>query len=79
MFGFSLPKVLIFLLIVAAIWYGWKLYKRRDQIKREIESRLGLDAASRAKEGAVQDLKSCRVCGAFVAHACERKDCPLAA
>jgi len=78
MFGMSLTKVLIFVLIVVAIWYGWKLWRRKDQIKREIEARLGLDAATRAREGAVQDLKSCRVCGAYVAHACERKDCPLA-
>jgi hypothetical protein len=78
MFGMSLTKVLIFVLIVAAVWYGWKLWRRKDQIKREIETRLGIDAAARAKEGEIQDLKSCRVCGAYVAHACERKDCPLA-
>ncbi len=30
MFGFSLPKLLFTVLVIGAVWYGYKLLGRRD-------------------------------------------------
>ena len=77
MFGFSLPKLLVLALVVAAIWYGYKwlgrVNRRRKATPREVGSR----------DGDGQDLVQCAACGTYGPAGLERcpegrADCPLA-
>ncbi len=78
MFGFSLPKLLVLVLIVGAIWYGYKWMSRIGE--RE-------DDPAKLKDGATggdgsRDLVECPACGAYAPAGIEkcpegRADCPL--
>ncbi len=75
MFGFSLSKLLVLAVIVAAVWYGFKMLGRKTgggEAKK---------AAPRGRTKAVdaEDLVRCPVCETYVQPAagpCERADCP---
>ena len=75
MFGFSLPKLLVIAVVIAAIWYFFKFIGRRNQVgaKRTATPR------SPKKKLEIEDLVQCAVCGTYVqpdAASCERADCP---
>lgn len=86
MFGFSLPKLLVLLVLLLVVWYGFKLIERRTSRREEIEK--AAEAAvrrsvrrrrSRDRAGSVETTE-CATCGSFVPRespaACERSDCP---
>jgi len=83
MLGFSLNKLLVLLLIVAAVWYGFKVLARRGKpVERDREAgRLGRRADEAGET--VHDMETCSVCGTFVpieaARACGRDGCPYPA
>jgi len=77
MLGFSLPKLLVLVLIVLAVWYGFKWIGRLDKERRRSVRDGG--AAGEPKK-AVEDMVKCPVCDAYVpalgATKCDRADCP---
>ena len=76
MFGLPSPgKFLLLLGIVLAVWYGFKLYRRREAV-RQAELR-------KRQRGVTQfDTIECKRCGDYVTAGvrpnCKRPDCPLA-
>ena len=82
MFGFSLQKLLVLALIVAAIWYGFKWVGRLDKERKERLRGGGADAgATGTPAGMDQDLVECRMCGTYVTTPLDRcpegrADCP---
>jgi hypothetical protein len=71
MLGFSLPKLIVLAIIIAAVWYGFKMVSRRNKLRAD-------EALSREKE-AVEDMSRCAVCDTFVpggARHCGRSGCP---
>jgi hypothetical protein len=81
MFGLSLGKVLLLLLVLGVLWYGVKLVTRAGEV-RETMRRAAKQASAGggARAVATEDLIKCQTCGAFVpsrnATACGRGDCP---
>jgi len=83
MFGFSLSKLILTAIIVAAAWYGFKYMnrlgeERRDKVARD---KNPAKSAKKKKRGDdAEDMVACTVCGAYVAPAsansCGRADCP---
>ncbi len=83
MFGFSLQKLLVLGLIIAAIWYGFKWVGRLD---RERKERLrkgggGTGGVTGGATGGDQDLAECALCGTYVTASIAqcpagRADCP---
>lgn len=76
MFGFSLAKLLVLVIVVLAVWYGFKWLTRVNQLNRQREEeRARLDARNNA-----EDLARCAVCDGFVpagtARHCGRESCP---
>ena len=82
MLGFSLSKLVVLALIVAAVWYGFKLIGRSNKPVGRDESRENLRRAANddVSRNTVHDMETCRVCGTFVptgaAKACGRDGCP---
>ncbi len=81
MFGFSIAKLIFTVVIIAAVWYGFKWLDRLGKVRRgELDaSRRSGGAGARPVEG-TQDMVKCSVCGIFVAAEgtgdCGRGDCP---
>lgn len=78
---FSLSKILVLLLIVVAVWYGFKIVARRNQNLGDRKPRKSIGSGQReATDENVQDMETCAVCGTFVpnasARACGREGCP---
>ncbi len=76
MFGFSLPKLLVLALIVAAIWYGYKWLGRVNRQRKAPPREVG------SQGGDHQDLIQCAECGTYGLAGLERcpegrADCPL--
>ena len=79
MLGFSLQKLLVLGLIVAAIWYGFKWVGQLDKARKERLRQSGDGAAS----DGTQDLVECALCGTYVTARIDRcpegrADCPRA-
>ncbi|MCZ6885616.1 MAG: hypothetical protein O7E53_04525 [Alphaproteobacteria bacterium] len=78
MFGFSLQKLLVLGLIIAAIWYGFKWVGKLDRDRKE---RLRQSRDGAASDGDGQDLAECTLCGTYVTARLSRcpdgrADCP---
>ena len=76
MFGGPLGKLLVLILVIAAVWYGYKYVNRINELRGELRRR-----APRPKTRALEaeDMAKCRVCGAYVAAdagGCGKPDCP---
>lgn len=81
MMGISLSKLIVLVLIIAAVWYGFKYVTRRNQMLDEEKNRGNLrDNGNDASRNTVHDMETCTVCGTFVpagaAKACGRAGCP---
>ncbi len=85
---FSLSKILFLILVIGAVWFGWRWYNRvgavgRERL-RERERRGSGKPASTTGGGspqvAAEDMEKCPECGAYVAPrsavACGRPVCP---
>jgi hypothetical protein len=78
---FSVSKLLVLILVIGAVWYGFKIFARRNQ---GIDSRKKSGHVDHGRQDAsvnnVQDMQSCTVCGTFVpndvAKSCGRDACP---
>lgn len=78
---FSIWKLIVLLLIIAVVWYGFKYFGRLNRV-REVRQKEQL--AKRAKAGKskpkTQDMVPCAVCGDFVPDTgpgdCGRANCP---
>ncbi len=81
MFGFSLTKLLFTVAVVAAVWYGFKLYGRLEKAR---QAKAALRAAHQgggpAAAVGAEEMERCAACGTYVAArgaaACGRDDCP---
>lgn len=74
---FSLPKLLVLLLIIAVVMVGFRLVGSYNRVREENARRAGAEEERRRL--ANEDLVQCRVCGVFVqadTTACNRSDCP---
>ena len=90
MFGFSLTKLIFTVLAGMAVWYGFKLFiriqeMREDKIRASVRSGGGpVSGAKRDKSsaGKIKDMVNCKVCDAYVIAdspaSCGRDDCPYA-
>jgi uncharacterized protein len=83
---FSIQKLAVFVLIVAAIWLGFRLIGSMDR-RRKDEARRARPSwrdrfIRRGGQGdrADVDMVACKACGAYVASVgagpCGRNDCP---
>ena len=75
MFGFSLPKIVVLIVIIVAVWYGFKLITRGRNVTTGGEQKL----AGQEKPDGSLEMKPCEVCGDYVAagaRSCGRDDCP---
>jgi uncharacterized protein len=78
---FSIPsigKILVFVAIIAIVWFGFRLIGRLDKARQQAARK---PAPERTKAGpAVEETVRCRVCDAFVAARgatnCGRAGCP---
>lgn len=91
MFGISFGKLLILVIAIAVVWYGFKAFETRRRVeggnRRTGERSMGerLRKSMRGKDGGgssgdIEDTEKCPTCGAFVSVAgienCGKKDCP---
>lgn len=87
MFGFSLQKLIVLVVVVAAVWYGFKFISRLQEARRT-DAELRDSAARRPKAttgtttdpSEAEDMVQCPVCQAYVQARgttnCGRADCP---
>jgi uncharacterized protein len=81
---FGLPKLLVLLLILLAVWYGFKWVGRaqaiREQQRRSAASEQGRRQRPREPVAHTEDMVKCAACGVYVpatgARSCERAGCP---
>jgi len=78
MLGFSLSKLLVLILIIAAVWFGFKWAGKLDQARK---ARLR-ESGSGSGEGDSRDLAECPACGTYVTARLDqcpegRADCPM--
>ena len=76
MLGFSLPKILVLVAIVALVWYGFKLFGRG----RKLEKSTKKGDISGENEKQKVDLEECPICEAYVhagASSCGKNSCPF--
>ncbi len=84
MFGLSLSKILLTLLVIVAVWYGWRAYNRYQALREQTRRRMAEETRRNPNRGAApieaEDTVECPSCGAFVAAnrrvSCGREDCP---
>lgn len=82
MIGFSLPKLLLFLLLFAFVWFGFRYVNRVEQIRRTVRDEVKRRRQAGRKPASIEaeDLVKCGRCGAYVAArsaaSCGRTDCP---
>jgi len=85
MFGFSPTKILFTVILIAAVWYGFKIIGRIGAGKGAADEQVTKKDASaqEKKDASAQDMKKCSVCDAYVSAAapanCGREDCPYSA
>lgn len=80
MFGFGFTKLAVLILIVLAIWYGFKFVGQLDKARKESQANKPPRQSGSGNTPDVEDTVQCPVCGAYVvaktASPCERPDCP---
>jgi hypothetical protein len=78
MMTLSVPKLVLIIILILAVWYISRLMNRGAFT---LERRRRRAAARPRRHDAVEDLVSCRACGAYVspgARNCGRPACPQA-
>ena len=78
---FSVSKILVLIVIIAVVWYGFKIIARRNRNMGSRQPRGHIGSGRQEASGkATQDMESCAVCGTFVPNAsakgCGRDACP---
>ncbi|HSK41749.1 MAG TPA: hypothetical protein VK943_18430 [Arenibaculum sp.] len=82
---FSLPKLIILALLLAAVWYGFRWVSRVNHLRAEQAAersrlRKAAGGAPAAGTAVAEDMEKCPSCGVYVsprsAAACGRPGCP---
>jgi hypothetical protein len=82
MFSFpSIGKVVVFIAIVLAVWYGFKLIGQIDRQRKAMARREGGAKPSRGRAAAdVEEMIRCRTCGTYIpasgGTSCGKAGCP---
>ena len=84
MFGFSLQKLLFTILVIAIVWYGFKMIARIQERRSEGDAASRRAPSRRRRSGGAaaeaEEMVACALCGTFVparnARSCGRDDCP---
>ena len=80
MLGLSISKIIFTILIIGAVWYGFRWMNRMGQSGAQ-KAKERLRRASGQSPAPVEDMKPCVVCGDFVIHDlasnCGRENCPF--
>lgn len=83
MLGLSLGKLLILILLIGIVWYGFKYVQRVEEIRQRLRRQMdgqGRGAGQDGNSRVAEDLVKCPRCGAYVAAksraSCGRADCP---
>ncbi len=78
MLGMSVGKLLVLVLIIVGVWYGFKLFSRLESARKGELKDEGRKPARKGPEA--EEMVSCPVCGTYVpssnAGSCGRPDCP---
>jgi hypothetical protein len=77
MLGFSLPKLIVLGLIIAAIWYGFKMF---GSGRLAFKSKVSKGEDSKAAGLGAVDMVQCKICNDFVSIEsttfCGKSGCP---
>jgi uncharacterized protein len=84
MLGFSLGKLIVLIVVILVVWYGYKYVARLEQIRQALHRARRAAEAQQRGGGTprlkAEDMVKCRACGAYVAAEgagrCGRGDCP---
>jgi predicted negative regulator of RcsB-dependent stress response len=83
MFGLSFTKVIVLVLVISVVWFGFRWFQRweKEQSARNAaEPARKRDRAGTPRELAAEDMVACAVCGAYVsprsATSCGKPGCP---
>ena len=82
MLGLSIGKLLVLVVLIGVVWYGFKYAARIEAIRRDVRADVARRQAARRGGSArpVEDLVKCAQCGAFVAaegaKKCGKPNCP---
>jgi hypothetical protein len=76
-----LYKLLLLLLVIAAVWFGFRYVGRVEAVRQALREQLARrQQPQKAPRVEAEDLAGCSVCGAYVAARgashCGRADCP---
>ena len=83
MFGLSFAKIVVLVLVVSLVWFGFRWFQRWE---KESAARNAADPARKRdrvgspRELSAEDMVACPVCGAYVsargATSCGKPGCP---
>jgi hypothetical protein len=78
----SLPKLIVLVGIIIAVWYGFRFLGTVERVRRQAERVAKQRPRQRRADVAnVEDTLKCRICGAYVPARqptrCSRSDCPF--
>ena len=80
MLGFSISKIFFTILIICAVWYGFRWVSRMGQSGAQ-KAKERLRRASGQAPAPVEDMNPCAVCSDFVIHDlasnCGKENCPF--
>ena len=91
MFGFSFGKILVFVIVIALIWYGFKYMGRLQRLekgeRRPTERNMGerirksfYEKTGKMEEDVIEETEKCVKCHVYVplgaGKRCNRSDCP---
>jgi hypothetical protein len=84
MLGFGFSKLVVLVILILAVWYGFKYVGRVEEVRQTLKR--ARDAAQRGSRSGgaakieAEDMIKCRACDAYVAARgaakCGRGDCP---
>lgn len=59
-------KFLLLILLIVAVWYGWRYINRKPQAKPPAAEPKAPQEQSTAPKAIAEDLKPCPVCGTYM-------------
>jgi hypothetical protein len=76
----AVPKIVLIILVAFAVWYALRWFNRTEP--KAVRPGAGAPGAGSAVSADLEDLVSCRACGAYVAasaRSCGKAGCPRSA
>ena len=77
---FSVPKLVVLAVIIAVIWYGFKIFSRGQQASKKDDSGGNVSPGNSGGSSDAVNMVQCSVCGDFVAGKgatnCGKENCP---